>query len=314
MSATFRTWPSAPSSRLATVRVLVCAYALVYLLIRAPVMASFSQFSAREFSPVGVVRLLSAPLPDGLVVALFVACLVSALAFLLGRRPRLSGPAFGLLLLWVTTYRNCFGMVFHSDNLLALHGLYLGLAPGVGSARLTSNLEPSDPAAPPTPSDRRAGMILFMLSAITVTTYVLAGVAKLKNSGMAWMHGEILRNYIAYDAVRKLSAGSVHSPVGAWLVGHAWPFPIIGWLTMVVELGAPLALMGKRLARAWTMAALAFHWGVALVMAIAFPYPLSCVAYASLLPVERIWRWRLLARIPATLEGVGRPTSRAREP
>lgn len=302
-TTTARWWPMpAPVLRVATVRLLVCAYAFVYLLIRAPVMASFTQFSASEFAPVGVASVLSAPLPAWLVLALFGTCLASAACFGLGLRPRWSGPIFGLSLLWVTSYRNCFGMVFHSDNLLALHGLYLGLTAGA--------LPQQQHAAPhhAEPVTRRAGLILAVLSAITVTTYVLAGVAKLKNSGVAWMDGEILRNYIAYDAVRKLSAGSIHSPLGAWLVQFAWPFPIIGYLTMVVELGAPLALLGGRLARWWTASALAFHWGVVLVMAIAFPYPLSGVAFASLLPAERIWRWPGLRRLRASIPGLPKPT------
>ena len=44
----------------------------------------------------------------------------------------------------------------------------------------------------------------------------------------------------------------------------------------------------QRLARGWVLAAWAFHLGVVALMAIAFPYPLSGIAYASFLPVERL--------------------------
>jgi len=282
----------APVMRLATVRLLIGTYATLYLLIRAPVMADFTRFAPESFEPVAVVRMLSGPLPAWLVLSLYLACVLAAGAFATGYRFQVSGPAFGLLLLWVTSYRNSWGMVFHTDNLLCLHALCLAFVPEAGAALTTSpktELGPHD--------ETRYGWPLKLLSIITLVTYVLAGLAKLKTSGVAWMDGEILRNYIAYDAVRKLSVGSVHSPLGAWLVQFAWPFPIIGVLTMAFELGAPLALLGRRPARVWVATAVAFHWGVLLVMAIAFTYPLSGVAFASLLEPERLWRLRPLSRL-----------------
>jgi hypothetical protein len=138
--------------------------------------------------------------------------------------------------------------------------------------------------------DGRFGWPVRLISALTVATYVLAGIAKLKLSGLDWAEGEVLRSTIAHDAVRKAAVGSIYSPLGAWLVQHSWPFPIIGALTLVLELGAPLALLGGRLAVIWAAAVWMFHVGVLATMAIAFPYPLSGVALASLFPLER-FRW-----------------------
>lgn len=286
----------APVTRLATVRLLVGAYATVYLLVRAPVMADFTRLAASSFAPVSVVRVLGAPLPAWLVLSLYLACIFAAGAVAVGYRFRVSGPAFALLCLWVTSYRNSWGMVFHTDNLLTLHALCLACAPEAGDALTITRPEHTSAS-----DGTRYGWPLKVLSAITVVTYVLAGIAKLKNSGLAWMDGEILRNYIAYDAVRKLSVGSVYSPLGAWLVQYAWPFPIVGVLTMLLELGAPLALLGRRPAIVWVVLALAFHWGVLLVMAIAFTYPMCGVAYVSLLEPERMWRYPPLARLRAKL-------------
>ena len=71
---------------------------------------------------------------------------------------------------------------------------------------------------------------------ISPLTFTSAGIAKVRNSGLAWGEGAILRNYIAFDCVRKIQLGSMHSPVGAWLVQYAWPFPIIGAASLVLEL------------------------------------------------------------------------------
>jgi len=98
----------------------------------------------------------------------------------------------------------------------------------------------------------------------------------------------VLRSTMAHDAVRKAAVGSIYSPIGAWLVQYSWPFPLFGAFTLVVELGAPMALLGARMSVVWAALAWSFHAGVLATMAIAFPYPLSGVALASLLPLHRL--------------------------
>ena len=48
-----------------------------------------------------------------------------------------------------------------------------------------------------------------------------------------------------------------------------------------------------------------FHLGVLVLMAIVFPYPLSGIGFAPLLPAERIWRWRWLSPLPRWRAGTG---------
>ena len=57
---------------------------------------------------------------------------------------------------------------------------------------------------------------------------------------------------------------------------------------MAIELGAPLALVHRRIGYAWAAIAWGFHAGVVLLMNIVFLYPLSGIAFAPLLPVERV--------------------------
>jgi hypothetical protein len=80
------------------------------------------------------------------------------------------------------------------------------------------------------------------------------------------------------------------------LVGHAWLFPPLAVATLAVELGAPLALLGGRVARVWALLAWGFHVGVAAVMAIVFPYSLLGIAFAPFFNVEQ-----LPLRLPARL-------------
>jgi hypothetical protein len=131
---------------------------------------------------------------------------------------------------------------------------------------------------------------------VTVIAYVVAGVAKVRNAGPEWLDGEVLRVQIAYDNLRKIELGDMHSPLGAQLVRYAWIFPPLAWATMVLELGAPLALLGRWPARAWVVAVWGFHVGVAAVMWISFLYPLSGVAFCSFFEVETLLRRPTLRR------------------
>lgn len=277
----------APATRLAALRLLIGAYALAYLLARSVHLVSFVEFPRSGFRPVGVVALLSAPLPGWLVIALVALSVPLALAFTLGWRHRVTGPLFAVVLLWVLSYRNSWGMIFHTDNLMVFHVIVLGLA----SAADAWSLDARAGRARPEPAAH--GWPVRLLAVVTVTSYLIAGVAKLRLSGLTWIASDYLRNYVAYDNLRKLELGDFYSPLGAALVAHAWLFPPLAGLSLALELLAPLALVGPRLARGWAAAAWAFHLGVFAIMAIFFPYPLLGLAFAPLFAVERLrlWRW-----------------------
>lgn len=288
-----RFWYAAlPAERLALLRISVGAYGLVYLALFYPALTAVQRFHPSEFAAVGPVSVLTTPLGPASVHAAVIFGVLSGLAFVLGYRYRLFGPIFGFAFLWVTSYRSSWGMKFHTENLAALHLLLLALAPAADTLSLDSRSRRL-----PTPEPHgRYGWPIRAISLVTVTTYLLAGVAKLRLAGWAWTDGEILRAQIAYDNLRKIELGSWYSPLGVLLVGKAWPFTLLSWATLAIELGAPLALFGRRAARFWSFTAFAFHVGVLLLMAIAFPYPLSFIAYLSFFPIESVqnsrpYRW-----------------------
>ena len=126
-----------------------------------------------------------------------------------------------------------------------------------------------------------------MMATITAITYLLAGVAKLRHAGFEWLDGDVLLGHVAWDNLRKIELGDVHSPIGAWLAGHAWVFAPLAWLSMILELGAPLSLIHKRIAAVWAIGMWSFHVGVLMIMMILFAYPLSGIAFAPHFAVER---------------------------
>lgn len=288
--ARFWCW-SVPPERLALTRVLVGTFALVYLVIRTPDLLGAIDFLPRQFVPVGLATWLPAPLPPVLVVASVALVLVTALLFTLGLAFVYSAPLFALSLLWVTTYRSSWGMIFHTDNLLTLHVLLLALSPAADVWSLDASRAQRRGVAPPSECDARYGWALQAMSLVTVITYALAGVAKLKLAGGTWFAGEPLRAQIAYDNLRKIELGTQVSPLGPWLVRYHGVFRTLAIMTMVVELGAPAALVRRRIATVWASMAWGFHVSVLALMSISFPYQLCGVAFVSFFRVERGWDW-----------------------
>ena len=287
----------APAARLAAVRILVGTYALVYVLVRLPELAAVAHLPARDFEPVGVTRVLVAPLPAWLSLALVGATIAALVAFAAGVRWRIVAPIAAALLLWTTTYRNAWGMTFHTENLFVLHVIALAWTPAADAYALGAR-----PGAPRAPA-AGYGWGLKLLAALTAATYVLAGVAKLRLGGMGWIDGELLRNQIAVDNLRKALLGEPTAPLATPLLQHSAWFSIVSVATLVLELGAPLALLGGRLARGWVLAAWGFHAGVILLMNVWFPYPVIGFAYLPLLHAERVieaprdwWRRRRARR------------------
>lgn len=290
--------PAVPAERLAALRVLVGAFGAIYLTVRAPSLASVARLPASSFAPIGVVSWLDAPLPAAAVWALAIAAVILGWAFALGVAWRVVAPAFAAVLLWVVTYRSSFGMIFHTENLWVLHVAILATSPAADAWSIDARRR----GAAPTEPDPRWGWAIVAMSIVTVLAYVLAGVAKLRTAGLAWVTSDALRNYVAYDNLRKILLGDVHAPLGGALVRHPVLFKPLAALSLSLELLAPLALFGRRPSTVIALGLWGFHLGVLVTMAILFPYPLLGIAFAPWFPVERpgraiaAWLGRRLAR------------------
>lgn len=281
----------APPERIAVLRILVGLFALIYTSVRLPDLWGYSDFSDSRFRPVGVTGVLDLPLSPTVWHALLIGTIALSVAFTVGWKYRMVAPVFAVALLFETTYHDSFGQLFHTENLMVLFVIVLAVTPAADAYAV----------------DRRATLVrpgpqygwpLVLLSVITVTTYVLAGWAKIANGGMGWLDGDVLLNQIAFDNARKAVMGDPYSAIGAWMVGHAWLFPPIAVAAVLVELAAPVALLGGRWRNVWVVAAWLFHAGTAAVMYISFPFPLFGIAFAPFYEIERIPVW-LAAHAPA---------------
>ncbi|HUS31858.1 MAG TPA: hypothetical protein VMZ53_25330 [Kofleriaceae bacterium] len=256
----------APEGRLRALRILIGGYALVYLVARMPEIYKVAHYGREHFAQVGVTRLLDAPLAPALVLAIAIATCALLACLVANVQYRITAPLAALGLLWTITYRNSWGMVFHTENLLVLHVIALALSPPKGDA----------------------GWPVKLMATLTTLTYLLAGIAKLRIAGPAWIDGELLRNQIAVDNLRKALLGDPTAPLANLFLHHPKQLVVFSAMTLVIELGAPLALLHRRIGYVWAVTAWAFHLGVVLLMNIWFPYPLLGFAFLPLLPAERL--------------------------
>ncbi|MDP1805092.1 MAG: HTTM domain-containing protein, partial [Acidimicrobiales bacterium] len=205
--------------------------------------------------------------------------LAAAMAVTLGWRHRGSGPIAAVTTLLVATMASSWGHLFHSDNLVVLHLAVVAWFPAADTWSLDARHGRS--------ADRgevaEYGWAVRLAAAVTAAAYVVAGLAKLRLGGWAWIDGETLRGLVAHDNLRKELIGAPSTPLAGPVVRQTWLFTPLALATFVVELGAPVALLGRRAAASWVAAAWVFHVGILALMTVSFLYPLTLLAFVPTL-------------------------------
>lgn len=278
----------APAERLAALRICIGTFALCWVMGRMQEMYRVAQLPRISWRPTGLTAwldktgVLHGPYAPTTIYVISIATAILLAAFTLGLWHRVLAPLAAIGLLFTLTYRNSWGMIFHTENLLVLHVLVLAFTPSADAYALRRQRR-----------DRAAGYgwVIKLLIAITVLTYVMAAIAKLRIAGMAWLDGEQLRNQIAVDNLRKALLGDSIAPLATPFLDHPSGFTIFSVMTIVLELGSIAALTHRWIGRGWAVAAWSFHVGVVLLMNIWFPYPLLGLAYLPLFPAERPVQW-----------------------
>jgi hypothetical protein len=283
----------APAERLALVRILVGAYCVGLLLLRGPSLLRLAQLDDARFGGVGLAALLETPLSLPILIALLALAFVGAVCFCVGVRHRVLAPGFAMLLLFLLSYRNSWGHMSHSEQLVSIHVLLLSVLPAADALSLDHKAGRARVGPP-----ESYGWPLRLLMLCVVISYMLAGWAKLHYGGPAWVSGEAVHQQVAHDTLGKLRLGGFVSPLGPTLLRWPWLFAIASVFTLIIELGALVAMLGGRLRTAWVAGAYAMHVGIALAMGIAFPYPLWGIAFASFFELEHAYAWLRSKRRP----------------
>lgn len=278
--------PVAPAVRPAVMRIGVGAFSAVHQFRRRRMMRTLHRQDASRFAPVGVVRVLRRPLPPALADALFEAAQVTNLLTTLGVAHRVTGPVNAALQLWTMSYRNSWGMIFHNDNGLILHQAVLGVAPAADALSVDA-LRRGDGLVPARTS-RRYGGVGPALNIGTTAIYLISGIAKVRSPrGWGWASGDTFREQIASDAIRKEVFGTTAPPAAVRLYNSRGSFGLLAAVTLVIELGAPLSLVHRRLGQLFAVAAWSMHLGIRVVMGIKFSYNTSGVSYLGYFPLGK---------------------------
>jgi hypothetical protein len=286
---------------------LVGGYATAFLVARLAGFWSSAALPGHQWDPVGLLAPLGAP-PSTVVARIgLVATIALGVAFTAGWRWSVTGPAFALAFLAATTFRMSWGHVIHTEHLVAAHVVVIGVASAADAWSLDVR---AGRRRPRQVADGRYGWPVRVMCLVVVVAYVLAGIAKVRNGGGEWLGGDVLRNHVAFDNLRKVLLGDPHSPFGAWAVRYGWVFAPMALATVVVELGAPVALAGRRWRTGWVLAAWGFHVGVAALMWISFPYQLTGIAYAAFFRCERVTEWVISAARPRSRRAARTPSRR----
>jgi len=267
-------------------RILVAAFLTIYLTARAPVFLRLVDRPAASFEPIGALAWIDGPLPDTVVRgALFLTIALSAIV-LIGVGHRVTGPLLGISVLLLLTYRSSWGQILWFEILIALHVLIVGFSPSANALSLRSRKRAGREAS------ISYGWPLRLAAIVTITTYVVAGIAKLRYGGIDWLTDESMRNHIAFSAVRLEVLGANPSPVAAPILNVPLLGGLISWFVVALELFAPVAFLGPRLRWAWIGATWLMHVVIAVTMFVVFPVPLFGVAFAPLLRLESVLaRW-----------------------
>lgn len=301
--APFDRWwfPVIDPTRLAVIRVFTGVFSLWYLCRRGLWLKPFFRKSADLWDPIGLTTLLAGPLETDVVIGLGYATVVTGVMFTIGLWWRVVGPLFGVLLLFSVTYRNSWGMLFHTENTWVIHVLILGFTASADRLAVDPWIRQRFGApilgllgfvsGSPAPH-WRYGWPVKMLQLTVTLPYVVAAFAKVRGpAGWDWMYGENLRDQVGMNGIWYAMTQGRAEAITYYIYDYDWPWVGMALLTLVVEFGAPLALVHRRIGYAFVAIVLGLHYGIWIVMGIGFKYQVTGAAFVCFLEWERLGGW-----------------------
>jgi hypothetical protein len=137
------------------------------------------------------------------------------------------------------------------------------------------------------------GWPIRLLCAVAAICYLLAGVAKVTGkAGWSWALGTNLLDQIAYDTLYKELIDPHRASTTLQYVYHI-PYVLMpaAVMSLVLELGAPIALLHRKIGYVWSGMVYGMHWGIKILMTLTFEYPISGAAFLCFFPVEKPVLW-----------------------
>ncbi len=212
---------------------------------------SMSGRPAELFRPVPVVAWLDT-VPSAWVLTLIEVVGLSAVVLcVLGRWTRPSfGTAWACLLL-LGAFHSSAGKIMHNEVLLLLASVPVLFAPRW--ARAWDRRESIAAGWPPR-------LAIIVMAAV----YFMAGLRKVMVSGPDWVLSDNL-SWVLYAGAQ--SDNSL-APALAVAIAGTWLPPVVAGATLVLELGAPLLLWGRRTRYLFAAGIVGMHAGIGLLLGL----------------------------------------------
>lgn len=237
--------PAARVHRLRTALALVIGARLVLTDYRV-----VADLPADLFSPPWFLAWLGAP-PQATVVGAVQLVGLAAVAAVVAVRGRSAAPfaAVWVVLVVLGGLQTSAGKVMHNDVLLVLAAAPFAVPTLMvdGTGRFVAGWQ------------HRTAMALVALG------YLLAGLAKLRHSGLAWAFSDNLR-WVLYSGAR--SSRSLLPGVARFVADQLWLTIVVAAATLVTEILFPLGLVWARARVVVVAAAVALHVGVFLLLGL----------------------------------------------
>jgi hypothetical protein len=249
-------WLFAPgrAERLAAVRIGLCTI-LAGRLAFGPYLELASQPS-ELFRPLSFMQLLPSMPPWGAVLGVQVVGIAAAMLAAVGVRTRLTLPLAWLCGVFLNGMLTSTGKVVHNDVVLLLCLVPLLVARTGDAWSLDAWRGKLGPR-------RRAsvhyGWPVRTAAVIAAGAYFFAGLAKLVNSGLAW---------VTSDNLRWALYASSESGIALFIADRPWLSHLLAGATLLLELCFALVLLFPRTAWLLVPGAVALHAGIWLAMGL----------------------------------------------
>ena len=289
-----RIWfAAAPPERLAILRISSGGFSLWYLWTRFDMFERMATSGSSNFRPVGVLEGMPTPLNDETYWWFAVIVMVFNALYILGVKHRFTGPVFALMLLLFLTYRNSWGMIYHSRMAVVLHVFVLGITASADALSFDAWWKYGRRRLSVPSAHWQYGWPVVLICALTAMTYFLAGVAKVAGElAVAWADGSAMRSQVAVDALRKVVLGSEAPELFVKIYKHTWLFLIMGIGTLILELGAPFVVLNRKIGKLWAIGTWLMHWGIYFIMGITFRYQMTGLIFLPFFDVEKLVFWK----------------------
>jgi len=246
-------FPEGSAERLAALRIGLCA-----ILAGRLAFGSYAELSGQPrelFRPISFMELLPGMPPRPVVLALQVVGVGAALLAAVGLRSRLTLPLAWACGAFLNGMLTSTGKVVHNDVVLLLCLVPLLVAPAAAAWSLDARRAGRPGPAP----SRLYGWPVQTAAIVLAGAYFFAGLAKLVNSGPAW---------VTSDNLRWALYASGDSDLALFVADRPWLAHVLAAGTLLLELGFPLVLLVPRTAWLFVPGAVALHTGIWLAMGL----------------------------------------------